>query len=110
MQKSFRTFTGTLIATPLPALDTLPGIAPSSIRHEITIKIQTHKQENDQRHPLTACSLTTQWLKSHKSFATTGVQKWSKRFHTSTSKRFSKQQNNRVLDTQSIYIQNIKST
>ena len=65
-----RTITGTLKPTPVPALHRLAGIAPPHIRRDTASKIQKHKQETDQRHPLHNHIPPRQRLKSRKSFMT----------------------------------------
>ena len=71
LNKACRTISGTLKATPLPAVYRLAGIAPPQIRRDTNTRIQKHKQEVDPRHALYNYEAPKRRLKSRRSFMTT---------------------------------------
>ena len=71
LNKACRLITGTLRATPLPALYRLASIAPPNIRRDAIARNEKTKQSNDSRHPLYNHPETRKRLKSRKSFMTT---------------------------------------
>ena len=70
LNKACRLITGTLRATPLPALYRLASIAPPDIRRDAIARNEKTKQANDPRHPLYNHRETRRRLKSRKSFMT----------------------------------------
>ena len=71
LNKSCRTITGTLKATPVQALYVLSGISPPSIRRDTITKVERDRQLNDHRHPLYGHQEVLRRLLSRKSFLTT---------------------------------------
>ena len=71
LNKSCRTITGTLKATPKQALYILAGIAPPEIRRDTITKVERDKQLTDDRHPMYGHQEARRRLKSRRSFVTT---------------------------------------
>ena len=70
LNNACRIVTGTLRPTPLPAVYRLAGIAPPHIRCEAHMGAQKHKQEHDNRHPLSGHITPRSRLPSRSSFMT----------------------------------------
>ena len=70
LNNACRIITGTLRPTPLPAVYRLAGIAPPHIRREAQLGAQKHKQEHDNRHPLSDHTTPRSRLTSRSSFMT----------------------------------------
>ena len=70
LNKACRLITGTLRATPVPALYRLASIAPPNIRRDAIARNEKTKQSNDSRHLLYNHPGTRRRLKSRKSFMT----------------------------------------
>ena len=70
LNKACRLITGTLRATPLPALYRLASIAPPDIRRDAIARKEKTKQASDPRHPLYNHQEARKRLKSRNSFMT----------------------------------------
>ena len=70
LNKACRTITGTLKATPLPALYVLSGISPPGIRRKAIARVERRTQLTDYRHPLHDHQESQRRLRSRRSFLT----------------------------------------
>lgn len=70
LNQACRLITGTLKATPLPALYRLASIAPPAVRRNIAAKKEKKCQQSYPRHPLHNHQEVRRRLKSRRSFAT----------------------------------------
>ena len=70
LHRACRTITGTLKATPLPALHRLSGIPPPDVRREVISKQERDRQTSDPRHPLHDHVPAPRRLVSRRSFMT----------------------------------------